>query len=218
MYLIRTPAIVQQLFPSFIWRSETSDKQLYLTFDDGPVPEVTPWVLDLLKEYDAHATFFCVGENVRKHPDIYERIRQEGHTVGNHTYNHISGWSHDPQVYLDNVSVCSKLVNSDLFRPPYGRLGRKQARTLRGQQYRIVMWDVLSGDFDRDVYPEQCYHNVIENAKPGSIIVFHDSIKAEQNLRQALPRVLEFYKEAGYQFMPLQAYAAPSEHKLRKTA
>ncbi len=218
MYLIRTPAIVQHLFPSFIWRSETSDNQLYLTFDDGPVPEVTPWVLDQLKAHGAHATFFCVGENVKRYPEIYHRIRNEGHTVGNHTYNHISGWAHDPQAYLDNVSTCSELVDSNLFRPPYGRLGRKQARTLMGHQYRIVMWDILSGDFDRDLEPEQCYHNVIDNARPGSIIVFHDSIKAEGNLRWALPKVLEFFSRKRYQFKSLQADTTQTEHRLQKIA
>jgi len=218
MYLIRTPAFVQQLFPSFIWRSETADNQLYLTFDDGPVPQVTPWVLDQLQEYDAHATFFCVGENVQRYPDIYRRIQEEGHTVGNHTYNHISGWSHDPQAYLENVSTCSEYVDSKLFRPPYGRLGRKQARSLMGHQYRIVMWDVLSGDFDRDLDPDQCYHNVIDNASPGSIIVFHDSIKAEANLRWALPKVLKYYSDKGYQFQSLQAEPVQTTQRLRKIA
>ncbi|HLF65939.1 MAG TPA: polysaccharide deacetylase family protein [Saprospiraceae bacterium] len=216
MYLIRTPAIVQHLFPSFIWRNETLDNQLYLTFDDGPVPQVTPWVLDQLKEYEAHATFFCVGENVQKYPEIYHRIQYEGHAVGNHTHNHISGWAHDPKAYMDNVSTCSELVESNLFRPPYGRLGRRQARSLMGHQYRIVMWDVLSGDFDRDLDPEQCYHNVIDNARPGSIIVFHDSIKAELNLRWALPKVLEFYTQKGYHFNSLHAQYV--EQRLRKTA
>jgi peptidoglycan/xylan/chitin deacetylase (PgdA/CDA1 family) len=218
MYLTRTPAFVQNLFPGFIWRTETADKQLFLTFDDGPVPEVTPWVLDQLKKYDAHATFFCVGENVKRYPEIYRRIHREGHAVGNHTFNHISGWSHDPDAYLENVSSCSEYVESNLFRPPYGRLGRKQARSLMGRQYRIVMWDVLSGDFDRSLEPEQCYQNVINNARSGSIIVFHDSIKAEQNLRWALPKVLDFYSGQGYEFLSLNAYTEQAKQSLRKIA
>jgi peptidoglycan/xylan/chitin deacetylase (PgdA/CDA1 family) len=218
MYLTRTPAFIQHLLPGFTWRSETSGSLLHLTFDDGPIPEITPWVLDQLKEFEARATFFCVGENVKRYPQVFQRIIDEGHTVGNHTYNHVSGWSYDPQTYINNVSICSELVDSNLFRPPYGRLGRKQARTLKEQRYRIVMWDVLSGDFDRAIDPEQCYRNVVDNAKPGSIVVFHDSIKAEKNLKWALPKVLHFYAEKGYQFLPLQAYPLQAEQKLRKIA
>lgn len=217
MYLIRTPAIVQHLFPGFLWRAETSARELFFTFDDGPVPQVTPWVLDQLSQYNAHATFFCVGENVSRYPDIYHRIIEEGHSVGNHTYNHISGWSHDIKSYMDNVSICSRLVKSDLFRPPYGRLGIQHAKSLRNSQYRIVMWDVLSGDFDRDIDPEMCYQNVVDNARPGSIIVFHDSIKAESNLRWALPKVLDFYSSQGYSFKAISAQKL-EEHRLLKTA
>ncbi len=212
MYLTRTPDFVQNLFPGFIWRRETTEKELFLTFDDGPVPDVTPWVLDQLLEYDAHASFFCVGENVKRYPEIYRRILDEGHTVGNHTHNHISGWTHDTQVYLDNVSACSELVDSNLFRPPYGRLGRKHARMLIAQRYRIVMWDVLSGDFDRDIDPEQCYYNVIDNARSGSIIVFHDSVKAQHNLKWALPKVLDYYTGQGYQLLPLRLGATQLAH------
>jgi len=210
---------VQCLFPGLIWRSETASKQLYLTFDDGPVPDITPWVLDILADFKAAATFFCVGENVSRYPEIYRRIRNEGHTVGNHTYNHISGWTHDPQTYLENVSSCAEVVESDLFRPPYGRLGRKQARELIGNNFRIVMWDVLSGDFDRDLEPDQCYQNVIGNARPGSIIVFHDSIKAERNLKETLPRVLDFYAQQDFQFVALASSVVPqSAQQFRQTA
>jgi peptidoglycan/xylan/chitin deacetylase (PgdA/CDA1 family) len=172
----------------------------------------------MLKSFDAHATFFCVGENVGRHPEIYLRTIDEGHAVGNHTYNHISGWTHDNEAYLHNVSSCSELVDSNLFRPPYGRLGRKQARLLIAHHYRIVMWDVLSGDFDKDLDPEQCYRNVIDNAKPGSIIVFHDSIKAERNLRLALPKVMEYFSEMGFEFKPLHAQALSMPQAVRKIA
>jgi peptidoglycan/xylan/chitin deacetylase (PgdA/CDA1 family) len=219
LYLIRTPGFVQHLFPSLIWRGETAAKELFLTFDDGPVPEVTPWVLDLLNEFNAHATFFCVGENVSRNPEIFERIKREGHAVGNHTYSHISGWKHDPEAYLENVSSCARLVESDLFRPPYGRICRKQARELRDHNFRIVMWDVLSGDFDRDLDAGQCYQNVVDNARPGSIIVFHDSIKAQKNLRDALPRVLQYYTQLGYEFRPLETSAVTERTAvLRQTA
>jgi peptidoglycan/xylan/chitin deacetylase (PgdA/CDA1 family) len=218
MYLIRTPALIQHLFPSLLWRNEAHGKELFLTFDDGPVPEITPWVLDLLKAYDAHATFFCVGENVSRYPDIYRRIVTEGHTAGNHTYNHISGWNHDLEAYLHNVSTCAELVDSNLFRPPYGRLGRKQARLLISHHYRIVMWDVLSGDFDRDLDPEQCYRNVIDNAHAGSIIVFHDSVKAEANMRWALPKVIDYFAQRDFAFKALHAQAIRVEQPVRKIA
>jgi peptidoglycan/xylan/chitin deacetylase (PgdA/CDA1 family) len=218
IYPARTPAFIQYLFPGLLWRRDSESRELYLTFDDGPVPGITPWVLDMLRAYHARATFFCVGQNVARHPEIYEQIISEGHAVGNHTYHHISGWSHDPEVYMEDVSSCAELVQSDLFRPPYGRLRRKQARALRDRKYRIVMWDILSGDFDMDITPDQCYHNVVDNASPGSIIVFHDSLKAERHLRDVLPRVLEFFRQHEFVFMPLKAGALPVSAGLRKTA
>lgn len=218
MYLIRTPEVIQHMFPQLLWRAETAREELYLTFDDGPVPEITPWVLDTLKQYDAFATFFCVGQNVQRYPHIYQRIIDEGHTVGNHTHNHISGWAHNPEEYVDNVATCAQHVQSDLFRPPYGRLGPRQAKSLRGRHYHIVMWDVLSGDFDKSIDPDQCYINVVQNAKPGSIIVFHDSVKAAANLKTALPRVLDYFSERGYRFLPLTAAKAEEQLRLRKTA
>ena len=218
IYPARTPGFIQFLFPGFLWRSDSDARQLYLTFDDGPVPEITPWVLDVLKEYSALATFFCVGENVLRSPEIYRRIRNEGHAVGNHTYNHISGWSHDPAEYMDNVSSCAEVVDSVLFRPPYGRLGRKHARSLRGSNYRIVMWDILSGDFDTDIDPDRCYRNVIDNASPGSIIVFHDSVKAEVNLRSALPKVLSFFADRNYSFLPIRPSVVPQQSMIRRLA
>lgn len=199
MYLVKTPKVIQNLFPNFTWHIPTQEKTLYLTFDDGPIPEVTPWVLETLARYDAKATFFCVGNNVEKHPDTLQQVKAAGHAIGNHTFNHLNGWMTDNIPYFHNIRHCANQVNSVLFRPPYGRMKPKQAQFLL-RHYRIVMWDVLSGDFDPKIEPEQCYQNVVNNAQPGSIIVFHDSLKAKENLMYALPKVLEYYAERGYSF------------------
>jgi peptidoglycan/xylan/chitin deacetylase (PgdA/CDA1 family) len=199
MYLVHTPQYLQTLLPGLTWKMADDHKVLYLTFDDGPIPEITPWVLDTLQEFDAHATFFCVGDNIRKYPEIFQMVIDAGHTVGNHTFNHLSGWATANISYFHNIRHCARLVESGLFRPPYGRIKPSQAHFLR-RHYRIVMWDVLSGDFDKAIEPEECYRNVVENAGPGSIVVFHDSLKAEKNLRYALPKVLEHFAEMGYTF------------------
>ncbi len=203
MYLIKTPQVIQNLFPNFTWRIPTSEKALYFTFDDGPVPEVTSWVLEQLSAFEAKATFFCVGENISKHPEVFEAVVQAGHAVGNHTYNHLNGWITDNIPYFHNVRHCANMMNSMLFRPPYGRLKPKQAQFLL-RHYRIVMWEVLSGDFDPNISPEQCAENVIRNAQPGSIVVFHDSLKAKEKLQYALPKVLEHFSSKGYRFEKLQ--------------
>jgi len=182
-----------------MWHVPTSEKVLFLTFDDGPIPEATPWVLDILHAYGAKATFFCVGDNVRKYPDIFQRILAEGHAVGNHTFNHLKGWGTETSDYLENVERCAEMVSSPLFRPPYGKLKPSQTRLLKSQ-YRIVMWDVLSGDFDPKISPEKCLQNVLENVQPGSIVLFHDSVKAETRMRFALPKVLEKLKSEGWRF------------------
>ncbi len=214
MYFARTPSIIQRIFHQFTWRSEASGKRLYLTFDDGPIPEVTPWVLDTLAEYDAKATFFCVGENVQRHPELFERLIEEGHAVGNHTHNHLSGWSTDVGDYLANVRQCAQLVSSRLFRPPYGRISPRSARALHGE-YRIVMWDVLSGDFDPNLDGEACLSNVLDHVVPGSIVVFHDSLKSERNLRYALPRTLDALSRLGYSFEALsQQHHGKEKHSL----
>jgi len=206
MYLIHTPTFIQSLFPNFIWRIPTEDKVLYLTFDDGPIAEVTPWVLDMLAEYDAKATFFCVGENVERHPEIIERMLAEGHTAANHTHNHLSGWGSENVPYFHNVRKCAQLVDSDLFRPPYGRMKPRQAQFLL-RHYRIVMWDVLSADFDPNISADQCLNNVLKNTKEGSIIVMHDSLKAQKNMQYTLPRVLEHFSSLGYRFDHIEAHA-----------
>jgi peptidoglycan/xylan/chitin deacetylase (PgdA/CDA1 family) len=202
MYLIKTPNILQRLFPHFTWRIPSTGEQekvLYLTFDDGPIPGLTPWVLEQLAAYSANATFFCVGDNVRKQPVIFQDIVQQGHSVGNHTYHHLDGWATENIPYFHDLRKCAQLTHSTLFRPPYGRLKPRQAQFLL-RHYHIIMWDVLSADFDPSVSPLQCSRNVLDSAGPGSVVVFHDNYKAEENLRYALPRVLAHFSEQGYRF------------------
>jgi peptidoglycan-N-acetylglucosamine deacetylase len=215
MYLSKTPKFIQNLFPGFVWRVPTPDPVIYLTFDDGPIPQVTPWVLDLLSQYGAKGSFFCVGHNIDKHPQVFQRVVAEGHAVGNHTYNHVSGWASDNVPFFHNVRRCAKLVNSAFFRPPYGKLKPRQTQFIQ-RHYQIVMWDVLSGDFDESITKEQCYLNVIKNAGPGSIIVFHDSLKSEEKLRYALPKVLEFFSKKGYAFEALTMEAVKGESPVQR--
>jgi peptidoglycan/xylan/chitin deacetylase (PgdA/CDA1 family) len=198
MYLVRPPYLVQKLFPGTIWRMSPSEKKIYLTFDDGPVPSITTWVLDILKQEKIKATFFCVGENVEKHPEIFQQILDEKHSIGNHTYNHLNGWNTHTNEYIKNIEKCAILVGSKLFRPPYGRLKKSQLSILK-KKYSIIMWDVLSGDYDKNTSPEKCFQNVIDNVRNGSIIVFHDSYKAQKNLEYALPKLIAYAKENGFE-------------------
>jgi peptidoglycan/xylan/chitin deacetylase (PgdA/CDA1 family) len=204
MYLVKTPRVIQKLFPNFHWRAPSTPGQptLYLTFDDGPLPQVTPWVLEQLDRFDARATFFCVGKNVRRYPEVVEQVRAAGHTVGSHTTHHLDGWKTDNVPYFHDVRNCARLLKTSLFRPPYGRLKPSQAQFLQ-RHYEVVMWDVLSGDFDPELTPEDCYDNVVDNARDGSIVVLHDSLKAEENLRNILPRLLQHYSERGFAFARL---------------
>ena len=201
-YFVKTPWWLAKLYSGRVWRIPERDKVLYLSFDDGPQPEATPFVLDELKKYNARATFFCIGKNVQEYPLIYKRILLEGHRVGNHTQNHLNGWKSPDKQYIDNVREAARTIDSTLFRPPYGRVSAFQASLLRGEPFRfsIIMWDVLSADFDRSLRAEQCARNVMRYAGPGSIVVFHDSEKAFERLRGALPRVLEHFAAAGYRF------------------
>nr|WP_255592884.1 polysaccharide deacetylase family protein [Marixanthomonas sp. SCSIO 43207] len=194
MRLVTVPKFVQRIYPKRIWALPNNNNNVYLTFDDGPIPEVTPWVLDTLKQYNTKATFFCIGDNIKKHPDIYNRILAEGHSVGNHTFNHLNGWQTQPSEYIKNVEICETYLNQNtkLFRPPYGKLTSKQSRILQQKGYKIIMWSVLSYDYDNSVSEEKCLQNVLQHIKPGSIIVFHDSLKAQKNLRYVLPKVLDF--------------------------
>jgi peptidoglycan/xylan/chitin deacetylase (PgdA/CDA1 family) len=197
MYLVKTPFFIKSLFSDYIWDIDTHQKEVFITFDDGPIPELTPWILDVFKEYDFQATFFCVGDNILKYPDIYTRIVEEGHAVGNHTFNHLNGWHTDNDTYMENVKAFDELLATDFFRPPYGKLKRGQASAIKSGK-KIVMWDVLSGDFDAGITREQCLKNVLENFQQGSIIVFHDNIKAEEKLRFVLPKFLKHLNDLGY--------------------
>ena len=215
----KTPGFVKTLFPNFVWNINTDKKELYLTFDDGPTPEITNWVLQTLRAYSAKATFFCIGNNIEKHTDIFNNILANGHSIGNHTYDHLKGWKTKTKVYLGNVELTDSVINFqvqnseykdnydlndlNLFRPPYGKFKNKQSKKLLKLGYKIILWDVLSYDWDNSVNEETCLKNVISTAKKGSIIVFHDSAKASRNLKYVLPKVLEYYSEKGYVFKAL---------------
>ena len=202
MYLIKTPGWLKRIYNNCIWEINTKEKIVYLSFDDGPHPIATPFVLNELRKYNAKATFFCIGKNVKANSEIYKSIITEGHAVGNHTQNHLNGWKTNDKVYLDDIAEAKKYIDSNLFRPPYGRISMFQLRQLKGAKYNLkpVMWSVLSGDFDIDITPAQCAENVLLNSKSGSIVVFHDSEKAFNNLRYALPKVLEYFSKEGYKF------------------
>jgi len=203
MYPVKTPKFVQSLFPSITWMGDSNDKSVYLTFDDGPVPEATPWVLDLLSKYDVKASFFCVGDNVESHPEIYQRIEQEGHVIGNHSNAHISGWDVSHDDYLSNIAQATTVIKSKLYRPPYGKMTYRQMKSIQ-QNFKIIMWDILSGDFDAKISPEKCYSNVMENLEPGSIVVFHDSKKCIDKLKAFLPQLIEKLQSDGCSFKLLE--------------
>jgi peptidoglycan-N-acetylglucosamine deacetylase len=201
-YLVKTPWWLKRWYASLVWKLPAREKLLYLSFDDGPHPVATPFVLDTLKEYGAKGSFFCIGKNVQEHPLLYKRILNEGHRVGNHTQNHLNGWKVRDEEYVNDIRKAASYIDSDLFRPPYGRISAFQAAVLQGApyHYKIIMWEVLSADFDRSLTAERCSRNVIRNASPGSIIVFHDSEKAFDRLRGALPAVLRHFTKLGYRF------------------
>ncbi|MFT6815356.1 MAG: peptidoglycan/xylan/chitin deacetylase (PgdA/CDA1 family) [Sphingobacteriales bacterium] len=202
MYLIKSPFWLQALYPGFIWHKSRAEKVIYLTFDDGPIPEVTPWVLNELKRYEAKATFFCIGDNIQKHPNVFQKVKDQGHQIGNHTNNHLNGWGTKPKEYRANWELFQKKQESELFRPPYGKITRLEAVWVQ-KTMKVVMWDVLSADFDPKVTPEKCLSNVLGKCKYGSIVVFHDSIKSFENLKYTLPKVLEHFSSLGYTFKSL---------------
>jgi peptidoglycan-N-acetylglucosamine deacetylase len=201
-YLAKTPKWVSKLFGDSIWSMPETEKAIYLTFDDGPHPVITPFVLDELGKFDAKATFFCIGKNVAEHPGIYKRILEQGHAVGNHTHNHLNGWKTPNAKYLQNILEARNFIDSSLFRPPYGRITTQQKKFLQhlNEPFKIVMWSVLSGDFDINITPEKCLDNVLKNTKSGSVIVFHDSEKAFERLQYTLPAVLKYFSEKGFCF------------------
>ncbi len=197
-YLVKTPKFVQRLFPKRIWTFPNNVNSVYLTFDDGPVPVVTPWVLATLKKYNAKATFFCIGDNVKKHPKILQQVIENGHSIGNHTYHHLDGWKTSTDKYIDNCNLLRDNILSfnkvKLFRPPYGKITLKQSKLLQNKGFKIIMWDLLSADFDLEISKEECLNNVLKNIQAGSIIVFHDSLKSNEKLRYVLPKVLDYLK------------------------
>ena len=204
MHLIEQPPLLYRLlFPEAIWRIKHRDRKVvYLTFDDGPIPEVTPWVLDELDRHGVKATFFLVGDNVRRHPELLEEIKRRGHSWGNHTMHHLQGMRTWTSNYLADVSEADRLIGSTLFRPPHGLIRWKQAKALK-RTYNLVMYDLVTRDYSRKLEPEQVLENVKRFARNGSIIVFHDSLKAERNMRYALPRAIQWLKDQGYEFRPM---------------
>ncbi|HAD96491.1 MAG TPA: polysaccharide deacetylase family protein [Cryomorphaceae bacterium] len=196
-YFVNSPWWLRAWYPSLLWHKSRNKKVVYLTFDDGPHPEITPWVLEQLRQYDFTASFFLIGDNARKYPQIAQKIREAGHLTGNHTFHHVNGWKTDLNTYLKEVNDCSPYTDPGYFRPPYGRITHRQAKEIIRNGYEVVMWDVISGDFDREATAEQCFSNVQSHLKPGSIIVFHDSEKAWPHLRETLPKTLELIREKG---------------------
>ncbi|OYT10902.1 MAG: polysaccharide deacetylase family protein [Bacteroidetes bacterium 4572_112] len=200
MYLVKPPHIIRKLSEKYIhWQVKTNEKVLYFTFDDGPIPELTPKALKILDKYNAKATFFMVADNVRKHPDVYQQVMDAGHAIGNHSYNHVKGWKLSNEEYYSNIAKASDLLNTKLFRPPYGQISPSQAKHL-AKDYNIIMWSVLSGDYDKNTSPEQCFNNILRKAKNGSIIVMHDNLKAEENMLFALEESLKHFSQLGYRF------------------
>lgn len=204
MYVSKTPFIFKQVRKKqLLWELPPQPKGsapcIYLSFDDGPIPEVTPKVLDILESYNAKASFFMVGDNVQKYPELYELVKEKGHLIGNHSFHHLNGWKTEVQEYSDDIEKANQFLKTSYLRPPYGRIRLSQIRAL-SSDYKIIMWSVLSADYDLNVSRDECFQNVIKHTKDGSIIVFHDSLKAKENMLYALPKVLEYFSEKGYVF------------------
>ena len=194
---------LKQIFPKRVWNISTQNREMFLTFDDGPIPEVTPWVLETLRKHKAKATFFCIGDNIKKYPELFKQIITEGHAIGNHTFHHINGWKTSTQDYLEDIKLCkfeieSNAVASNLFRPPYGKCTSAQAKAISKNNLHIIMWDIISKDYEAKVSKEKCFRRIENQAKSGSLIVFHDSLKAEHNMKYALEKTLEIFSD--YEF------------------
>jgi peptidoglycan/xylan/chitin deacetylase (PgdA/CDA1 family) len=201
-FFIRFPLLIRFFFPHFLYSIKNDSKKIFLTFDDGPIPEVTPLILGILSKFNAKASFFCLGKNVEHHPEIFNSIKEHGHTIGNHGYEHKNGWKTPNIKYFENTEKANELIKSNLFRPPYGKISPIQIIKL-SKKYKIVLWDILSGDFDPNISKEKCAENVIKKIKPGSIIVFHDSLKAKERVLYALPIVLDVLQKKGFEFSGL---------------
>lgn len=206
-YLVKTPWWLKKIYPSLVWGMPAKEKTIYLTFDDGPHETITQRVLKLLAQYNAKATFFCIGNNVVKNAGVYRQILDEGHAAGNHTHSHLNGWKTKDEEYINNITEAAKHIQGKLFRPPYGRITKFQAGLLQksAMPFDIIMWSVLSGDFDVKLSPQNCLKNVVKNTEAGSIVVFHDSDKAYQRMIYTLPRVLEHFSAEGYSFKALES-------------
>ncbi|WP_208890913.1 polysaccharide deacetylase family protein [Polaribacter sejongensis] len=207
-YFPRTPRFMMRFFSTYTWRFLSDKKEIFLTFDDGPTPEITEFVLTELKKYNAKATFFCIGKNIQNHPEIFSKLITDGHSIGNHTQNHLKGWKSETNAYVKNALECEQTITQfntstitqKLFRPPYGKIKKNQAKQLIEKGYKIIMWSVLSADFDTTISNEKCLENVLKNTEPGSIIVFHDSVKAAERMKYALPKVLKHFSDKGFVF------------------
>lgn len=210
-YWVKTGSIIKRFFKGYVWDVPNNSNTIYLTFDDGPTPEITEWVLGILKQHDIKATFFCIGNNIEKHPDIFKKVVEQGHSIANHTFNHVNGWNTQNDAYLENTDACEKSIErhtgtvytQKLFRPPYGKIKSAQAAEVRKRGYKIIMWDVLSADFDKTITPQKCLANVTKNTREGSVIIFHDSVKAFPNLEYALPKAIDYLKGKGFNFAAL---------------
>ena len=203
LYPIKTAKIFKSIFNKWTWSFNTSQKEVYLTFDDGPIPNITPWVLTELKKHKAKATFFCIGDNIKKHPEVFQQIITENHRIGNHTFHHLKGWKTDTKKYIENILLTEAYIpkkKQKLFRPPYGKISLKQSKKLLELGYKIIMWDVLSADFDKHLSAKDCIKNVLSKVENGSIIVFHDSEKAFPRLQETLPKILSELTKKGYSF------------------
>jgi peptidoglycan-N-acetylglucosamine deacetylase len=210
MYTIASPWWLQQLFPALCWHMPRNEKKIYLTFDDGPHPVATPFVLHALRAHQAKASFFCIGKNVAQYPQLYQQLLAEGHSVGNHTQNHISGWRHNDDSYFQDIGLAQQHIASNLFRPPYGRLKPGFVGRLKANGWQTIMWDVISADFDIKISPQQCLQNVLRHTKAGSIVVFHDSEKALDRLQFALPQMLQHFAAKDFQFCALPQKTMPA--------
>lgn len=208
LYFVRTPGWLQKLFADRIWEMSKLEKKIYLSFDDGPHPLHTAFVLDELKKHNAKATFFCIGNNIQQYPEMFKRIIEEGHAIGNHTHHHLNGKKTADDVYIKDIQEAAKYIDSNLFRPPYGRLKSFQAKiiTTLNRPYKIIMWTVLSGDFDPEISTQRCLENVLFKTNNGSIVVFHDSEKASEKMRSTLPVVLRHFSEKGYTFEKINGF------------